>query len=64
MGYKTFEVYWRDRSRETHRAYIKARTRDEAYDFTMKKLKNGCYVTAVYNAVANMIKPTDIRLNF
>lgn len=56
-------VYWRDKSRNVHHGFVKARTHDEAYDFTMKKLK-GCTVTAVYRATESGITSNDICINF
>lgn len=59
-----YVVYWRDGFRRTHHGYVSARTHDEAYDFTMKKLAKDAYVTAVYKASPSMITPQDICLNF
>ena len=51
-----FIVYWRDKYRNTHHGYIKARTHDEAYDFALKKLDKDSTVTAVYRAAARGVR--------
>lgn len=59
-----WNVFWRDTTRRTHYGFIKARTRDEAYDFATKKLRPGTVVTAIYRASEGAITPQSICLNF
>lgn len=62
--YMVYSVYWRDKRRNVYHGFIKARSHDEAYDFTMKKVESGCYVTAVYKAQEIEITDESICLNF
>lgn len=59
-----YQIYWRDAMKGTHTGFVKARSRDEAYDFAAKKLQKGCVITAVYKASANLITPRSICFNF
>ena len=59
-----YSVYWRDKRRNVYHGFVKARSHDEAYDFTMKKIDTGGYVTAVYKALAIEVTEQSNCLNF
>ena len=59
-----FIVYWMDATRARHSAFVKARTHDEAYNFTRQKIQRGCFITAVYHAHPAELTPESDCLNF
>lgn len=63
-----YEVYWRGADRRRNKGFIKARSRDEAYSFTMKMIererRERVQVTAVYNASPWQITKESRCLNF
>ena len=57
-------VYWMDRYRNRHSAFVKARSHDEAYDFTQMVIPKGCFITAVYHAHPAELTPESNCINF
>lgn len=63
---KLWQVYWRDRRTglDPVHGYVRAESRDEAYDIAMSMLQEGYEVTAVYEATENQITPQSLTVNF
>ena len=61
---KIWQVYWRDNSRNVYHGYVKATSRNDAYDITQGKLQRGYHVTAVYEAHEHQITPQSLTINF
>lgn len=64
---KIWQAYWRDRGtgkRVPAPGYVRAESRDEAYDIVKSMLHEGYEVTAVYEASENWITPQSLTLNF
>lgn len=60
-----YEVYWRGTDRRRNKGFVRARSRDEAYDFAMKSLrKDKVQVTAVYKASPLQVTENSRCLNF
>ena len=63
-----YEVYWRGTDRRSNRGFVRARSRDEAYSFTMKMIererRERVQVTAVYEASPLQITEKSRCLNF
>lgn len=63
---KIWQVYFRNReiSNNAVAGYVKANSREEAYEITQSKLRKGGEVTAVYEASENWITPQSLTINF
>ena len=49
-----YQVFWRHKeNRDTHYGYVRANSRDHAYDIMTSRLAEGYTVTAVYEARVN-----------
>ena len=63
---RIWQVYWRDRRTglDPAHGYVKAESRDDAYDIAKSMLREGYEVTAVYEATENWITPQSLTMNF
>ena len=59
-----FIAYWRGKDRIRHFGFVKARTRDEAYTFAVRRVPRDCQIIAIYRANPAQVKEDSIRLNF
>ena len=63
---KIWQVYWRNRqvSKNAVVGYVKANSRNEAYEIAKEKLQKECEITAVYEASESWITPQSLTINF
>ena len=58
-----YQVYWRGQDRIGYNGYVKAESREEAYDITKRSLQAGTEITAVYESDAGLTAQS-LCLNF